>query len=85
MEEFGSKQDPICFFCHCQPASNITSNGLRCRYKSYGPMQAKGDIEKILKIPVGEDLVAFIPVGFPAENPPLRPRKPVTEVCTIIK
>jgi nitroreductase len=50
-----------------------------------GPMQAKGDIEKILKIPTGEDLIAFIPVGFPAENPPLRARKPVTEVCTIIK
>jgi nitroreductase len=50
-----------------------------------GPMQIKGDMEKILKIPTGEDLVAFIPVGFPAENPPLRPRKPVTEVCTIIK
>jgi nitroreductase len=50
-----------------------------------GPMQAKGDIEKILKIPVGEDLIAFIPVGFPAENPPLRARKPVAEVCTIIR
>ena len=50
-----------------------------------GPMQIKGDIEKILKIPAGEDLVAFIPVGFPAENPPLRARKLVTEVCTIIK
>ena len=50
-----------------------------------GPMQIKGDIEKILKIPAGEDLIAFIPVGFPAENPPLRIRKPVTEVCTIIK
>ena len=36
-----------------------------------GPMQAKGDIEKILKIPAGEDLIAFIPVGFPGrESPP---------------
>ena len=50
-----------------------------------GPMQAKGDLEKILKVPAGEDLIAFIPVGFPAENPPLRERKPVTEVCTIIQ
>ena len=50
-----------------------------------GPMQAKGDIEKVLKIPSGEDLIAFIPVGFPAENPPPNERKPVTEVCTIIK
>jgi nitroreductase len=50
-----------------------------------GPMQAKGEIEKILKIPQGMDLVAFIPVGYPAENPDLRVRKPVNEVCEIIK
>ncbi len=50
-----------------------------------GPMQIKGDMERILKIPAGEDLVAFIPVGFPAEKPSLRARKPVTEVCTVIK
>jgi nitroreductase len=50
-----------------------------------GPMQAKGDLEKILEVPAGEDLIAFLPVGFPAENPPLRARKPVKEVCTIIR
>jgi len=50
-----------------------------------GPMQAKGQIEKILGVPAGMDLVAFIPVGYPAENPALRVRKPVTEVCEVVK
>jgi nitroreductase len=50
-----------------------------------GPMQAKGDIEKILKVPAGMDLVALIPVGYPAENPPLKERKPVSQICEVIK
>jgi len=50
-----------------------------------GPMQAKGEIEKILKVPAEMDLAAFIPVGYPAENPPLLARKPVKEVCEVIK
>jgi nitroreductase len=50
-----------------------------------GPLQAKGEIEKILKMPAGMDLVALIPVGYPAENPPLKERKPVNQVCEIIK
>jgi nitroreductase len=50
-----------------------------------GPMQAKGDIEKILKVPADMDLVAYIPVGYPAENPPFPERKPVKEVCTVIR
>lgn len=50
-----------------------------------GPMQAKGAIEKILKVPAERDLIAYIPVGFPAEKPALRIRKPVKEVCEIIK
>ena len=50
-----------------------------------GPIQAKGQIEKILGVPPGNDLVTFLPVGYPAENPDLRARKPVTEVCEVIK
>jgi nitroreductase len=50
-----------------------------------GPTQAKGEIEKILNIPPELDLVTLIPVGFPAENPPAKERKPVKEVCEIIK
>jgi nitroreductase len=40
-----------------------------------GPMQAKGDIEQILGVPDGMDIIAFIPVGYPAENPPLKGEK----------
>jgi nitroreductase len=50
-----------------------------------GPMQAKGAIEKILKVPAEMDLIAYVPVGFPAERPALRIRKPVEEICEIIK
>ncbi len=50
-----------------------------------GPMQAKSEIEKILEVPPEMDLVAFIPVGYPAEITPSRERKPVSEVCRIIK
>ncbi len=50
-----------------------------------GPLpQSKGDVEKILKCPAGMDIVALIPVGFPAETP-TRTRKPVGEVCTLVK
>jgi nitroreductase len=50
-----------------------------------GPTQAKGKIEKILKVPPGMDFVALLPIGYPAENPPFNGRKPVTEVCEVIK
>jgi nitroreductase len=50
-----------------------------------GPLQAKGEIEKILKVPADMDLVVFIPVGYPAENPPLKERKPINEVCEVLK
>ncbi len=50
-----------------------------------GPMQAKGEIEKILKVPSDMDAIAFIPVGYPAEIPIPRERKPVKEVCEIIR
>jgi nitroreductase len=50
-----------------------------------GPLQAKGDIERILKMSSEEDLIAYIPVGYPGESPSLRERKPVREICTIIK
>jgi len=50
-----------------------------------GPLaQSKGDVEKILKVPEGMDIVALIPVGYPADNPTGQ-RRPVGEVCEIIK
>ncbi len=49
-----------------------------------GPLpQSKGEIEKILKVPETMDIVALIPVGYPAESP-TRNRKSVSEVCTTI-
>jgi nitroreductase len=50
-----------------------------------GPIQAKGEIEKVIKVPVGSDIVALIPVGYPAENPPLKERKDVNTVCEFIR
>ncbi len=50
-----------------------------------GPMQAKEEIEKILKVPEEFDIIAFIPVGYPAGPPGERSRKPVAEVCEIIR
>jgi len=49
-----------------------------------GPMQAAGEIENILEVPPGMNLVAFIPVGYPAESPEPGPRRPVEEVCEIV-
>jgi len=50
-----------------------------------GPMQAKEQIEKVLKIPAEMDAVTLIPVGYPAESPVSKGRKPVKEVCEVIK
>ncbi len=50
-----------------------------------GPMQAKGQIEKILRIPPEMDIIAFIPIGYPGESPVPRERKPVKEVCEVIR
>jgi nitroreductase len=49
-----------------------------------GPMQAAGAIEKILKVKPGWELVTFIPVGYPDDQPRPRSRKPVEEVTEII-
>ena len=50
-----------------------------------GPLpQAKEEIEKILKVPAELDVIALIPVGYPAEIP-TNTRKPVNEVCQVIK
>lgn len=50
-----------------------------------GPLaQSKGDVEKILKVPDGMDIIALIPVGYPADNPSGQ-RRPVSEVCEVIR
>ncbi|MFH0846679.1 MAG: nitroreductase family protein [Chloroflexota bacterium] len=50
-----------------------------------GPMQAKEEIEKLLKMPKEMDVVAFVPVGYPAEKPAPRERKPVKEVTEVVR
>ena len=50
-----------------------------------GPLAtAKGDIEAILKTPSNMDIIAMIPVGYPADSP-TGTRKPVSEVCQVLK
>lgn len=50
-----------------------------------GPLsQTKGDVEKILNVPEDMDILTLIPVGYPADIP-TSVRKPVDEVCQIIK
>jgi len=50
-----------------------------------GPLAlSKGDVEKILKVPDGMDIIALIPVGYPADNPTGQ-RRPVSEVSEVIK
>ncbi len=50
-----------------------------------GPMQAKGEIEGILQVPPEMDIVAFIPVGYPAESPSPKDRRPLNEVCEVVR
>jgi nitroreductase len=49
------------------------------------PIQAKGEIEKILKVPAEFDIIAFIPIGYPAETPSPGKRRPVGEICDVIR
>lgn len=50
-----------------------------------GPLPtSKGDIEEILDVPSNMDIIALIPVGYPDENP-TKDRKPVSEVCKVIR
>ncbi|MBI4446203.1 MAG: nitroreductase family protein [Acidobacteria bacterium] len=50
-----------------------------------GPIQAKGEIEKILNMPAGMDACLLMPVGYPAESPETRGRKAVAEICEFVR
>ena len=50
-----------------------------------GPQQAKKEIEELLGVPAEWDFVDLIPVGYPAETPELRPRKPILEVVQFFR
>jgi len=47
------------------------------------PLMAKKEIEKILKVPEGQNLVCLIAVGYPDESPQ-KDRKPVDQVLEFI-
>jgi nitroreductase len=50
-----------------------------------GPLQAKEEIEQLLGVQPEWHFVALIPVGFPAETPDLRPRKPIADVVQFFR
>jgi nitroreductase len=50
-----------------------------------GPLQAKKEIEALLNVPPEWEFVDLIPVGYPAETPELRPRKPIQEVIRFFR
>lgn len=50
-----------------------------------GPIQAKPEIEALLKVSPEWDFIGLIPVGYPAERPEIRPRKPIQEVVEFIR
>ncbi len=50
-----------------------------------GPIQAAGAIQKILKVKPGWEIVTYIPVGYPDDQPRPRSRKPVGEVTEVIR
>jgi nitroreductase len=50
-----------------------------------GPLQAKKEIEQLLNVSPQWDFVGLIPVGYPAEDPGLRPRKPIQEVIQFFR
>jgi nitroreductase len=50
-----------------------------------GPLQAKKEIEQLLKVPPEWDFVGLIPVGYPAEAPEVRPRKPIADVIQFFR
>jgi nitroreductase len=50
-----------------------------------GPLQAKKEIEQLLKVPPEWDFVGLIPVGYAAEAPEVPPRKPITDVIQFFR
>lgn len=50
-----------------------------------GPLQAKEEIERILNVQPGLDLIAILPVGYPDETPVARGRKPFAEIGEIVR
>jgi nitroreductase len=49
-----------------------------------GPLVAQEAFEKLLGFGKEKSIVALLPIGVPAENPPARNRKPLEEMMRII-
>ena len=50
-----------------------------------GPLVASDQARAVLEIPASWEIAAFIPVGFPAEQPPPTDRKPAGRVMTWVE
>lgn len=50
-----------------------------------GPMLARKEIERILGVPSHLELFSLVPVGYPAEDPPALPRRPLEEVVEVLE
>ncbi len=50
-----------------------------------GPLQAKKEIEQLLKVPPEWDFVGLIPVGYAAEVPVVPLRKPIEDVIQFFR
>lgn len=50
-----------------------------------GPLQARSKIDELLNIPVDMDVISVVLTGYPAEKPEQMPRRPIDEVCDIIR
>lgn len=49
-----------------------------------GPLQAKRELETILKVPADQDFVALVPVGWPDEQPQPPSHKALAEMVRIV-
>jgi hypothetical protein len=49
-----------------------------------GPLLAKRQLEKILKIAPSDNLTALIPIGIPESMPAMPPRRPTEEIARFI-
>jgi nitroreductase len=50
-----------------------------------GPLIAKGEIEEMLEVSEGWNLVAVVAVGFPAESPSAKQRKSLDELVEFVR
>ncbi|MBS7647896.1 MAG: nitroreductase family protein [Candidatus Bathyarchaeia archaeon] len=69
------KQDPMIAVEHMVLAATDLGYGT-CWIGAFN----EEDVKKILKVPEDLAVIALLPIGVPAENPPPRPRKAFNEV-----